>query len=301
MTRSTFLAVLFAALAALGITPIASATYDPVQGRWLERDPIGARGGPNTYRYVRSNPGQFVDPYGLRELTPEEQRSLEKLDDLYKKALERKDTDFANNVKKVRDDIAKRVGEVADGACDPCPLATVLAALKLWTSDPGDQWGEGIWDSKDFTSTNPAYAVTPASQYKCNIFVAESLYRGCQVSLPKHEKADEKRKFFPPRAREWGDKSVPIQDFEIVTGEPQPGDIAPVGGHVGIALGCGIYISARDTDSGAITDGVQYKHGIQIKPLGTPDLLRRCTKQCSDSAPGGPPTAAPKPPASGGG
>ena len=41
MTRTNVLTVLFAALAVLGIAPAAAAHYDPVPGRWLERDPIG--------------------------------------------------------------------------------------------------------------------------------------------------------------------------------------------------------------------------------------------------------------------
>lgn len=66
MTRSTILAVLFVTLTALGLTSVASAHYDPVQGRWLERDPVGYRGGPNPYENVRSSPLIFVDPRGLQ-------------------------------------------------------------------------------------------------------------------------------------------------------------------------------------------------------------------------------------------
>jgi RHS repeat-associated protein len=39
--------------------------YDPATGRFLQRDPIGIRGGLNVYSYVRNNPGRSVDPSGL--------------------------------------------------------------------------------------------------------------------------------------------------------------------------------------------------------------------------------------------
>jgi len=38
--------------------------YDPNLQRWLNRDPIGERGGINLYDYVANNPISFVDPFG---------------------------------------------------------------------------------------------------------------------------------------------------------------------------------------------------------------------------------------------
>jgi RHS repeat-associated protein len=39
--------------------------YGPKVGRWGSRDPIGMKGGPNLFAYVRNNPNVWTDPEGL--------------------------------------------------------------------------------------------------------------------------------------------------------------------------------------------------------------------------------------------
>jgi len=53
--------------------------YRPELARFLSEDPLGLGGGPNVYAYVGNAPTQYVDPYGLRCLSPEEgQKIVEK-------------------------------------------------------------------------------------------------------------------------------------------------------------------------------------------------------------------------------
>lgn len=47
--------------------PPASAYYDPGVQRWINRDPVGERGGLNLYGFVSNAPVTKIDPLGERE------------------------------------------------------------------------------------------------------------------------------------------------------------------------------------------------------------------------------------------
>jgi len=52
-------------IAELGWLHVGERYYDPAAGRFVQRDPIGIRGGFNTYAYARNLPTYRIDPDGL--------------------------------------------------------------------------------------------------------------------------------------------------------------------------------------------------------------------------------------------
>ena len=63
--------ILFIAVAAMFLATQAQAVlfwarpYDPNLGRWIQRDPIGERGGLNLYGYVVNDPVNKMDLFGF--------------------------------------------------------------------------------------------------------------------------------------------------------------------------------------------------------------------------------------------
>ncbi|WNG28231.1 LysM peptidoglycan-binding domain-containing protein [Cystobacter fuscus] len=171
-----------------------------------------------------------------------------------------------------------RLNSTSQGSALPADLGIVMRALLLWSQDPGNTWGEGIWDSDDLILSAPGYATVPASQYKCNAYVAEVIYQSLGKIFLVHASKEEKGKYFPYQAKEWGNKNVDIPNFKVVTA-PAMGDVWSNGTHTGIYLGeytgKKIYVSARDDLRGVFGLTMQKAHGIQIKYLSDGGVFRR--------------------------
>jgi len=60
--------LLSALLLWLAFAPLAQAFYNPSTGRWLNRDPIGERGGANLHGFVDNAPSHRFDALGLQPL-----------------------------------------------------------------------------------------------------------------------------------------------------------------------------------------------------------------------------------------
>jgi len=236
------------------------------------------RGSPREYwRHVAV---EVVPP---RAITTTEQGLLDRLTALGDAA--RKESgggDFKAAVDAFRTTLTSRVATLKQGEPLPRDVDLIMKALMLWSTDPGNKWGEGTLDSRDLAMTAPDYATVPASQYKCNAYVAEVVFRSLSIVQKVHESEQEKGKYFPYRASEWGDASLVIPKFVVVS-NPQMGDVWSDGHHTGIYLGqyAGktLYISARDDGRGVfgLKDKVQQEHGVQIKYLPAGGVYRRHT------------------------
>lgn len=190
--------------------------------------------------------------------------------------------DFQKVVDDLKKNLTARIDALSAGEPLPPDVDLIMKALMLWSKDPGNKWGEGSWDSNDLQMSAPEYVLVPASQYKCNAYVAEVIYQSLGLVFKVHEAAQAKGKYFPFQAREWGNAGTTISQFPVVQA-PLMGDIWSDGHHTGIFLGeyAGkkLYISARDDGGGVfgMKDNVQKEHGVQIKYLPDGGVYRRYT------------------------
>ena len=189
--------------------------------------------------------------------------------------------DFAKAVADLRAAIKARMDAVP--MADPLPpdVDIIMKALIIWSTDPGNKWGEGRWDSKALILSAHDYATIPASQNKCNAYVAEVVFQSLGLVFKHFPSKEQPGRFFPFRAGEWHDASVAIPHFPAVS-TPVMGDVYATSTHSGIFLGeyAGkqLYVSARDEAGGVFAAGtIQEKHGVQIKVIPKPGVFRHFT------------------------
>jgi len=79
-----------------GLTKFGARWYDPVTGRWIEKEPLGFAGSDNFYSYCDGDPINWIDPTGLYK-TKSYDKAVEKAREILKKHVNRKDIDRNKN------------------------------------------------------------------------------------------------------------------------------------------------------------------------------------------------------------
>jgi RHS repeat-associated protein len=154
--------------------------YDPVMGRFLERDPLEYVDSYNLYEYATGNPVNWADPSGL-EVTKEKDPGTEYFDDWMKSSLE-------ENLKEINDRIAKLEAAVAGGGTFKKVNQRALeSAKRLLEETRKSDWYNVFFEdladlSKEFTSTEYLYidGSNTAGQFAQS---AAKCGRECTVSL----------------------------------------------------------------------------------------------------------------------
>ena len=236
-------------------------------------------------------------------LQPEYQKILDKLQQLASVAYQA-NPNFADAVRAFSNELELQLKARPDPSSPipPSPLAITVEALKLWVDDTGNIWGTSD-STTDFNPTAECYATVAGDDSKCNIYVAEVIYRATGVTHQAHEEIVSRPeclyvtadgcydvphstgKYFPFRAAEWADTSKYISNFGVDNANPRMGDVwasiteaniifrdvAHAGIYLGEYNGIKLYISARSNGDGVYgLNSVQHENGIQIKELIDP-------------------------------
>lgn len=229
--------------------------------------------------------------YEFKELTKLIHQISDKLNDLKEAvvasgSISSKDIEFANAVNGFSNNFYRQgLDSASHIETMSIPLKITLESLRLWVEDPGNRWGEWNLDplgENDLDMSAPCYVTVPSSQNKCNAYVAEVIFLATGITFPVIESEEQPGKYFPYRAKDWGNAKKTIPHF-VVVNNPQMGDVWSNGGHTGIYLGeynkIKLYISARSNSDGVYgVDSVQHEDGIQIKQLPDGGVFRTFTQ-----------------------
>lgn len=252
--------------------------FDPELGRFIQPDTdIPDMSNPqsyNRYSYVMNNPLRYTDPNGHRPLTSAEQSALKGMGTL-QSAVSAQHKEFADSVGAFVKDFSAKVSAVPTGQKDPANLAIASSAITIWNS--GNAKYNRERGKEQDTSVEGLTTLSKTIPINCNYFVAEAIQQATDEKLGKTSWSGN---VWPPAANTYStpEKDKRLKNFSTVAttemGDiisfPQPGD----SGHVGVALGHGLYVSARTGDVPGTSgkNPIQPFSGVQVKDIPTDEL-----------------------------
>ena len=137
--------------------------YNPVIGRYIERDPIGQLAGPNIYLYVLGNPIRFKDRHGLQTQCNDPHTQCQAQ---------------ANNAYNACMNVVAATGDIETAECLVTAVATGVTVGLLATPLTGAIVGVGIADLCLLPIDSPS---TTAGTLACQI-QAQHLYDTCMAA-----------------------------------------------------------------------------------------------------------------------
>jgi RHS repeat-associated protein len=155
--------------------------YDPLVGRFLNRDPVGYDGGINLYAFCGNNPVMGADPSGLRPLTPQDIGALTMLYKWADPLITAHDKNAAISA------IKAAIAAVPNGSADPVSLKAVLWGLgRLGDNRYGNikdyKAGANIPGFGDLPGLRGMTGLDPKTA-KCNYFVGYAIGIGGGVGF----------------------------------------------------------------------------------------------------------------------
>ena len=247
--------------------------YDTDLGRFSQPDSIipdlSNPQSYNRYSYCVNNPLRYNDPNGQRPLTKAEKAALKRLARL-QAMVSAQNKELAKEIGDFIKDFSARVAAVPDNQKDPPNIAIASSAIVIWNSD-NDKYNRERGKEQD-TPVEGLTTLSKDDNTTCNYFVADTIWNATGEFLGKRSLRGH---VWPPTANAYAtpEKDGRLQMFSKVSttdmGDiisfPEPGDH----GHVGVALGHGIYVSARTGDVPGTTGNspVQPFSGVQVKDV----------------------------------
>ena len=113
-------------------------TYHPALGRFMQHDPLGYVDGMSMYEYALSDPGYWVDPFGLAGGVMDDYEDCEE-------NLRKRNKDTLKKIADTSETAAKVTEEVAEEVAIAVVTAPVGGGIFRWVGRGLGRVGRGIW------------------------------------------------------------------------------------------------------------------------------------------------------------